>query len=98
MMKIIDKRGTGKSSRLLLLAKQDCGTIVCSNPSRMEEKALLYGITGIEIVDYETYINKPVVGPIYVDDVSKLLKYINKDTVGYSDSWDGSEIECMLHC
>ena len=32
MYKIIDKRGTGKTLRLMLLAKENNGIVVCSSP------------------------------------------------------------------
>ena len=46
MYRIIDGRGTGKTSRLMLLAKENNGVIVCANPQKMREKAEVYG-TGI---------------------------------------------------
>mgnify|MGYP003464479803 CR=1 FL=1 len=44
MYRIIDERGSGKTSRLMLLAKETGGVIVCSNPKGMAEKARAYGI------------------------------------------------------
>ena len=35
MYRIIDNRGTGKTSRLLLLAKENNGIIVCKRPDIM---------------------------------------------------------------
>ena len=53
MYTIIDKRGTGKTSRLLLLAKENNGIIICQNPPLMQKKAYGYGITGIDFMSYE---------------------------------------------
>ena len=39
MYRIIDGRGTGKTSRLLLLAKENNGIVVCAYPEWMREKA-----------------------------------------------------------
>ena len=39
MIRIIDERGSGKTSRLMLLAKENNATFVCSNPSAMKVKA-----------------------------------------------------------
>ena len=39
MYRIIDKRGTGKTSRLMLLAKEENAIIACSNPDAMRIKA-----------------------------------------------------------
>ena len=52
MYRIVDDRGTGKTSRLMLLAKDIGATIVCSNPHAMEQKAHAYGITGINFISY----------------------------------------------
>ena len=56
MIKIIDKRGTGKTSRLMLLAKEQEGIIVCSDPDIYQKKAWNYGLTGIDFISYHTYI------------------------------------------
>lgn len=58
MYRIIDGRCTGKTSRLLLLAKETGSVIACSNPLGMREKAHNYGITGLTIVSYEDILNK----------------------------------------
>jgi hypothetical protein len=58
MYRIIDSRSSGKTSRLMLLAKENNSVIACSNPYAMREKALGYGITGLTIVSYEDILNK----------------------------------------
>ena len=58
MYRIIDSRSSGKTSRLMLLAKETNSVIACSNPYAMREKALGYGITGLTIVSYEDILNK----------------------------------------
>jgi hypothetical protein len=57
MYKIIDTRGTGKTSRLMLIAKENDALFVCANPASMRQKAYSYGITGIEFVSYDDIIN-----------------------------------------
>ena len=57
MYRIIDNRGTGKTSRLLLLAKENNGIVVCANPISMREKAHRYGLTGIECMSYTEFID-----------------------------------------
>ena len=79
MYKIIDERGVGgKSSRLMLLAKENNGIIVCGYPTRMREKAYEYGLTGITFISYAEYIymDESVVKgrPVYIDDVDMMLK------------------------
>lgn len=56
MYRIIDGRGTGKTSRLMLLAKENNGIIVCANPQKMREKAEVYGIIGLEFISYKEFM------------------------------------------
>ena len=52
MYRIIDSRSTGKTGRLMLLAKETGAVIACSNPTAMEQKARVYGITGVDFISY----------------------------------------------
>jgi hypothetical protein len=56
MYQIIDKRGTGKTSRLMLLAQEAHGIFVCANPQIMKEKAEKYGFHNFEIVSYQDFL------------------------------------------
>lgn len=40
----------------MLLAKENNGYYVCSDPYSMREKAKAYGITNINFISYEDYI------------------------------------------
>ena len=42
MYRIIDGKGTGKTGRLLLLAKENDGIVVCANPTKTREQAHHY--------------------------------------------------------
>ena len=57
MYRIIDNRGSGKTGRLMLLAKETNSAIACSNPLAMKQKAYAYGITGIDFISYDDLIN-----------------------------------------
>lgn len=57
MIRIIDGRGVGKTGSLMLVAKENDATFVCSNPRAMENKAKAYGIVGIEFMSYEDAID-----------------------------------------
>ena len=50
MIRIIDERGTGKTSQLMLWAKEYDATFICANPKAMKYKAKIYGIEGIEFM------------------------------------------------
>jgi len=84
MYRIIDKRGSGKTSRLMLLAKETGAIIVCSNPEAFEYKAKAYGIDGLQFISYDDYweMKYQVGTPILVDEIDGLLtKYDN--IIGY---------------
>ena len=57
MIRVIDGRGTGKTSRLMLLAKEKNAIIACSNPNAMRIKSEGYGIVGINFISYYDYVN-----------------------------------------
>ena len=78
MYRIIDERASGKTSRLLLLAKDYNGVVVCSNPKAMQEKAYAYGIVGITYIDYNTFVNmtqaeRKNVGRVFIDELEVFL-------------------------
>lgn len=78
MYRIIDNRSSGKTSRLMLLAKENDAVFVCANPSAMRIKALAYGITGIDFVDYLEFANHQDAPErnYVVDELENLVKYL----------------------
>lgn len=90
MYRIIDGRGSGKTSRLMLLAKEHNGVLVCANPYAMAEKARGYGLIGFDIISYEDYANKnyDTTKPCYIDELEKFVKYACGNFFGYTISED----------
>ena len=91
MYRIIDKRSSGKTSRLMLLAKENNGIIVCRNPKAMEEKAKRYGIVGIDFITYGEYMQLDPYTynskPYYIDELEVFIRSITPGTVdGYTIS------------
>ena len=87
MYRIIDSRGSGKTSRLMLLAKETQSKIACSNPTAMRQKAYAYGITGIEFIPYSDLFNGAVdpEDKIMIDEIEVLLNnYIDGNLTGYT--------------
>lgn len=87
MIRIIDGRGTGKTSQLMELASKNHGVLVCSNKFAMTEKAKAYGFTGFDIISYEDYYNGNVINekPVYVDELENLVKvFTNNHINGYT--------------
>lgn len=91
MIKIIGDSSTGKTGRLFLLAKENNGIIICKNSENMRIKAYSYGLTGIDFINYEAYIEnmkraEPNNRPVYIDDMSEFLRAYNKNIVGYTET------------
>lgn len=88
MYRIIDNRASGKTSRLMLLAKENHGILVCSNPYAMAEKARAYGLTGFDIISYCDYLqhNYPVEKKCFVDELEMFVKYLGNNLSGYTIS------------
>ena len=98
MYRIIDNRATGKTSRLMLLAKEQNGIIVCKEPKAMRDKAYRYGITGIDFISYSefdydvsrshssgtNYNNRPV----FIDELDLYLQHLGYNIQGYTISED----------
>lgn len=87
MYRIIDTRASGKTSRLMLLAKETGSKIACSNPHAMREKAYAYGITGIEFIPYSDLVNGAIDpdDKIMIDEVEIFVReYMDGVLTGYT--------------
>ena len=86
MIQIIDKRGSGKTSRLMLLAKENNAKFVCANPNAMESKAKAYGLEGITFISYRDFITSYDEDKYVIDEVDGFLRSIMGDStlLGYS--------------
>ena len=86
MYRIIGGRGSGKTGNLMLLAKENGASIACSNPHAMEQKAIAYGITGINFIHYKDLLEQGTSADVMVDEMEAFVKYcINRNNlIGYS--------------
>lgn len=85
MYRIIDGRSSGKTSRLMLLAKETDSAIACSNPSAMRAKAYAYGIVGIDFISYSDLFNGSWDGNVLIDEIEEFVKqYTDAKLIGYS--------------
>lgn len=86
MYRIIEGRATGKTSRLLLLAKEYNAIFVCSNPYAMRKKAEYYGINGIDFVSYHDFITNVYEGNYVIDELEGFLKATmgKNNLIGYT--------------
>ena len=94
MKRILDLRGSGKTKRLMLLAKENDYIFVCFSPYLMQDKAYRYGITGIQFVSYSDFLNKHFDSPYVIDELEPFLRYTlsekgyNTKMAGYTLSVD----------
>ena len=87
MYRIIDGKSSGKTSRLMLLAKEHNGVLVCANPYAMREKAHAYGLTGFDIISYSDYLinhNYEFGKECFIDEIDVFLKSVGNNISGYS--------------
>lgn len=85
MYRIIDSRSSGKTSRLMLLAKENNAAIACSNPAGMRTKAYAYGITGIDFIPYSDLFEGKYEGDVLIDEIDLFVRYfIDSNLIGYS--------------
>ena len=85
MYRIIDNRSSGKTGRLMLLAKETNSAIACINPIAMREKAYAYGITGLDIISYSQLFNGEYKGDVMIDELENFVRqYIDCKLTGYT--------------
>ena len=86
MIQIIDKRGSGKTSRLMLLAKEHNAKFVCANPRAMETKAKAYGLDGINFISYHDFVTNYDEDTYVIDELDCFAQSIigNSNLLGYS--------------
>lgn len=93
MYQIIDGRCTGKTSRLLLLAKETGKPVICANPHAMQQKAYAYGIGGIDFYSYYDAVEgdlTPFKDGYFIDELAVFVEYVmqNNKMSGFSLSKD----------
>ena len=93
MYRIINNRATGKTSNLMLIAKENKADFVCNNPHAMQTKAHAYGITDINFISYYDYLNSmrgENQHPVVIDELEMFLKYLitynggKNEIIGYT--------------
>ena len=94
MVRIIDNRASGKTSRLMLLAKENNAVIVCASPYTMRQKAERYGIIGLEFISYYDFIHDNLANwdkdqPYYIDELEGFVNAVGnglglRDMSGYT--------------
>lgn len=86
MYRIVDRRGTGKTYKLLMLAKENNATVICSNPNALREKAYVYGLSGIDFASYADYATNKVEGRVVIDELENYTRACDSNLIGYTFS------------
>ena len=82
MYRVVDKRDTKKTFRLMVDAKNNDSVFVCVNPSAMTRKSEEYGIYGLKIMNYHDFYEKLVnksldIDKFCIDELENFVKYIS---------------------
>lgn len=79
MNRIIDERSTGKTRQLLQYAHDNKLIVMCARPDRMRQKAIAYGLPGIECIQYTSYPDD-IPGPYVIDELEQFMEYCMSTT------------------
>ena len=73
---IIGENGSGKTRRLLEVARDSGAIVVCKHPLHMQNKANSYGIYGLKFISYEE-VNMDMIenDKVAVDELNEFFKY-----------------------
>lgn len=86
MIRVIDGRCSGKTSKLMEIAKENNAMFVCSNPQAMEVKAHAYGISNIKFISYHDFVTSYEEGNFVIDEIELFIQAIMGDNklIAYS--------------
>lgn len=87
MIRIIDSRASGKTSRLMAIAKESGAKFVCSNSYAMKEKSYKYGLTGIDFITYQDMLTSTEEMNVVIDELEVFTKRhlpSNVNMIGYT--------------
>ena len=89
MYRVIDKRDTGKTRKLLEECAYSGGVFVCKHPDNVRSKCIAYGIdfSRIQYVySYEDFINNyRGNNPVYIDELEVFMNNLYKGIInGYT--------------
>ena len=103
MFRIIDGRGTGKTCRAILLAKEYDGVVASKSPKAIIERANYLGLSNIRSCSSQDVIDKnyPQGKRIFIDDIECFAEHCAPGLLGYSlSTWnhDYEDEKLKLKC
>ena len=90
----VAERSTGKTRKIMELAKEKNAVVICKNPAAMERKAAAYGIFGLKFHGYDemtTLFHEDMLSEddFVVDEVTEFLSYFfAAKCVGFTQTED----------
>lgn len=73
---IIDKNCTGKTRKMLEMAKESGATVICKYPLHMQSKSNAYGLYGLKFVGYEDFLAGSCNGEkVAIDELGDFMAY-----------------------
>lgn len=96
---VVGGRSSGKTRKIMELAKEKNAIIICKNPAAMERKAAAYGIFGLKFMSYSDILMNLRAdyagGAIYpdenfvIDEVKDFMEYLlASNCVGFTQTED----------
>lgn len=78
---IVAERSTGKTRKIIELAKEKNAVVICKNPMAMARKAEAYGILGVQFVSYDEAVNllhddSDFCDSFVIDEVKEFLDFL----------------------
>ena len=86
MIRIIGEQETGKTRRLMEIAKEQKAIFICSNPKAMEYKAKAYGISGLQFMAYGDFLLEPKLSHSGNYVIDELEQFVLEATCGPNSS------------
>lgn len=90
MIRIIDKRDTGKTKKLLEECSKEGGIFICKHPERLLDKCFVYDIPISNIIPYGydevlKLVKRKTNKNIYIDELEEFLNFLfDNKLAGYS--------------
>ena len=91
---VVGGRSSGKTRKIMELAKEKNAIIICKNPIAMERKAAAYGIFGLKFIGYDETLNcvredMTPVDDFVVDEAKEFMEFmLASNCVGFTQTED----------
>lgn len=84
MYRVIDKKDTGKTRKLLTECAKNKGVYICRHPNRVQDKCLAYGIPLVDAYGFDELKLVPLDKPLYIDELELFAQSNIRNLAGYA--------------